>query len=67
MSLARDILIPASERSLPSGKQAQVAGQTMEDQRLAEDDEGSPDLELPADAEQMGLIESEMVRKEKTS
>jgi CrcB protein len=66
MALARDILIPAWERSLQSGKQAQVAGQTPEDQRLAEEDEGSPDLELPADAEQMGLIEGEMVRKERT-
>jgi CrcB protein len=51
MALAREFLIPAWERTPSRGKQAQVAGPPRDDGRLAEEDAGSPDLELPPGVE----------------
>lgn len=51
VALARDVLIPAWERAPLNGPQARVAPPEPGGLRLAEDDAGSPDLELPPDVE----------------
>ena len=57
IALARDLLIPAWERSPRGDRQSapRVIGVSKEDQRLAESDVGSPDLVLPPEAEEIGL------------
>jgi CrcB protein len=55
MMVARDFLIPAWDRPPLAGRPGQVSGPSPDGRRLAEEDAGSPDLELPPDAEAMGL------------
>ncbi|WP_165251217.1 fluoride efflux transporter FluC [Paludisphaera soli] len=49
IALARDVLIPSRHPQTPSVRGSAAAAAAARDRLLAEDDEGSPDLELPPD------------------
>lgn len=67
MALARDFVIPAWERAPLGIRQTQVAAPSPGDGRLAEEDAGSPDLELPPGIEPVGLASGGEARGEEVS
>ncbi|WP_435007947.1 fluoride efflux transporter FluC [Tundrisphaera lichenicola] len=67
MALARDLLIPAWEAKFQGGGLGMHSGPSPEARRLAEDDEGSPDLELPPDVDPIPLVDIEEAEDQRAS
>jgi hypothetical protein len=61
LALARDVLIPAVDRPSATGDPPQATGAASPpvNRRLASEDAGSPDLELPPDAQALGLVDGD--------